>query len=170
MRRQRSPGTVLAALGTTACLALGACSGGGPSAPPSHHAATTDPATGPAAAAAVKAMWQRFFNGAVPIPSRLQLLQGGQRFASFVHSQANTAIGGLILQATATVSSVTLQPPGQAGVVFNILLNGKSFENNLQGTAVYVAGHWKVAESSFCSLLRRAYGTKSHVIPAACGA
>src|SRR5215472_13689864 len=92
-------------------LAFVALAGGGPSSasrrPP--QISTTQPASGPAAAAAVKAMWQRFFNGAVPISSRLQLLQDGQRFASFVNSQAQTAIGGMILQASATVSTVTLQ-------------------------------------------------------------
>ena len=114
-------------------------------------------------------MWERFFNGAVPISSRLQLLQDGPKFASFVHSQAKTTIGTLVLEASATVSKVTIQPPGQANVLFTVLLGGKPLEKNLHGTAVYTGGHWKVAVTSFCSLLRFAYGKKSHVIPAACG-
>lgn len=156
------------------CIGLAACSGGGStgsSARPSRPAPTssTDPASGPAAVAAVKAMWQHFFDGTVPISARLPLLQNGQLFAPFVRSQAKTTIGSLILQASATVSSVTLQPPSQANVVFTILLAGKPLEKNLQGSAVYVGGHWKVAATSFCSLLRLAYGKKSHVLPAACG-
>jgi hypothetical protein len=114
-------------------------------------------------------MWERFFNGAVPISSRLPLLQDGSEFASFVRSQAKTSIGSLILAASATVSTVTLQPPTQANVIFTVLLGGKPLEKNLHGTAVYIAGHWKVAVTSFCSLLRLAYGKTSHVIPATCG-
>jgi hypothetical protein len=119
--------------------------------------------------AAVKAMWQTFFNGAVPIPRRLGLLQDGQRFAPFVHSEEKTSLGTLVLAASAKVSSVTLQPPSQAAVVYTILLVGKPLAKNLSGTAVYAAGRWQVADSTFCSLLHLAYGKRSHVIPAACG-
>ncbi len=155
----------------TLVFALAACSGGGTtsSAPHTRPTSSAQPATGPAAQAAVKAMWQRFFNGAVPVPSRLQLLQDGSAFASFVRSQSKTSIGSLILAATAAVSAVTLKPPAQATVIFTVLLGGKPLEKNLHGTAVYIAGHWKVAVTSFCTLLRLAYGKSSHVIPAVCG-
>jgi hypothetical protein len=156
----------------TLVFALAACSGGGATSTGHRRvspSASTDPATGPAAAAAVKAMWERFFNGTLPISSRLPLLQDGSAFATFVRSQAQTSTGSLILAATATVSTVTLQPPGQANVIFTILLGGKPLEKDLQGTAVYLAGHWKVAVTTFCSLLRLAYGKTSHVIPTACG-
>jgi hypothetical protein len=155
-----------------AALALAACSGGGTSssAPPkTPPTSSAEPATGPAGAAAVKNMWQTFFNGSVPISSRLHLLQDGSQVASFVHSQEKTSIGSLVLQASASVTKVTLQPPDQAAVIFTVLLGGKPLEKNLHGMAVYVAGHWEVAMTSFCSLLRLAYGKKSHVIPAACG-
>lgn len=165
---RRAP--MLPVLCVTLVLTLAACSG---SSSTGHHraspSASTDPATGPAAAAAVKAMWERFFNGSVPISSRLPLLQDSSAFAPFVRSQAKTSTGSLILAATATVSTVTLQPPGQANVIFTILLGGKPLEKDLQGTAVYLTGHWKVAVTSFCSLLRLAYGKTSHVIPTACG-
>jgi len=114
-------------------------------------------------------MWQTFFNGAVPIPRRLGLLQNGQRFASFVHSEEKTSLGTLVLSASATVSSVTLHPPGQASVIYTILLGGKPLAKNLSGTAVYTGGRWQVADTTFCSLLRVAYGKSSHAIPAACG-
>jgi hypothetical protein len=170
-RRPLQVPRALTVLCVTLVLALAACSGGTTSAP--HHrpspVSSTDPATGPAAAAAVKAMWQRFFNGAVPISSRLQLLQDGSAFASFVRSQAKTSIGSFILAASATVSTVTLQPPGQANVIFTVLVGGNPLEKDLQGTAVYLAGHWKVAVTSFCSLLRLAYSNTSQVLPAVCG-
>ena len=112
-------------------LGLAACSGGPASNAPASHssaarssdpAAPAQPSTGPAAEAAVKAMWQTFFNGAVPIPRRLGLLQNGQRFASFVHSEEKTSLGTLVLSASARVSAVTLHPPARASVIFTILL------------------------------------------------
>ncbi len=114
-------------------------------------------------------MWQTFFNGAVPIPRRLGLLQNGQRFVPFVHSEEKTSVGTLVLAASAKVSSVTLRPPSQASVVFTILLGGKPLAKNLSGTAVYTGGRWQLADATFCSLLHLAYGKTSHVIPAACG-
>jgi hypothetical protein len=171
------PGVRLApaALGAALCLAAAACSGGGgvasPSARTSHSPAASpaQPASGPAAVAAVTTVWETFFNGAVPIPRRLTLLQNGQQFASFVRSQAKTPVGSLVLAAAATVSSVKLHPPGQASVTYTILLSGKPLEKNLQGTAVYTGGSWKVGVSTFCDLLRLAYGKTSKLIPAACG-
>ena len=110
-----------------------------------------------------------FFNGNVPVPRRLALLQDGQRFAAFVRSQAHTTIGSLVLQAAAQVGAVTPGPPGRASVRYTILLGGKPLEKNLKGTAVYIGGGWKVAVTTFCGLLHMAYGAKNSVIPAVCG-
>jgi hypothetical protein len=163
------------------CLALAlpclaACSGGGTQGRPhNRHSATPSPSasaapsTGAAAAAVVKANWQEVFNGKIPIPRRLDLLQNGQEFASFVHTQDQTSLGALVLQASAKVNSVKLLAPGQASVVFTIYISGKVLEKGLHGLSVYTGGTWKVATTSFCGLLQLAYGKKSHVIPAACG-
>jgi hypothetical protein len=150
-----------------ACVATTGCSGGSPTA--THHAPTVQPSTGPAAQAAVKAMWQRFFNGAVPIPTRLRLLQDGQQVASFVRSQEQTTIGAFVLQATAKVASVTLEPPGKASVLFTVYLLNKPLAKNLHGTAVYSGSRWLVAVSSFCDLMRKAYGKTHPTFPAVCG-
>ena len=114
-------------------------------------------------------MWKRFFNGTVPIPARLKLLQDAPAFTSFVHKEEKTSIGALVLQASATVSSVTVQPNGHASVVFTILLSGKPLAKNLNGMAVYSGGAWKVSSASFCGLLKVAYGKKPGALPAACG-
>jgi len=119
--------------------------------------------------AAVKANWERFVNGATPIPQRLSLLQDGQRFASFVRSQENTAIGSLVFSTSAKVSAVTLGPAGHATVTFTVYLSGKPLAKNLNGTAVYSGGVWKVADTTFCELLRKAYGKGNHVIVPLCG-
>ncbi len=161
------------------CLSLAACSSGasngssgqarsGKAARSSAPASPAQPATGPAAAAAVKAMWQTFFNGAVPIPRRLDLLQDGQQFASFVHSQAKTSLGALVLAASGKVSAVSLQPPDHASVTYSILLGSKTVAKNLSGTAVYITGRWQVAVTTFCALVHVAYGKKSNLIPAPC--
>jgi hypothetical protein len=161
-----------------ACLAVAACSGSGaasPSASPSasltHSPAAppSQPTSGPAAIAAITANWEKFFNGAIPIPSRLALLQNGQLFAAFIHSQEKTTLGSLVLAATAKVGSVKLQPPGRASVTYTILLSGRPLESNVTGTAIYTGGKWLIADSTFCGLIRLAYGKTSHLIPAACG-
>lgn len=154
------------------CLALAACSGTAGASQHGHsHPASPSavPSAGPAAAAAVKSTWQTVFNGAIPIPKRLPLLQDPPAFIPFIHKQEKTSIGALVLQASATVSSVTLQPDGRARVVFTILLGGKPLAKNLTGTAVYSGGGWKVTTGTFCGLLKLAYGKKSSKLPAVCG-
>jgi len=173
MMRVRSAG-VLAAWLVTLGLAGAACSGSqapaGPSARPSRAgSASGQPSAGQAGQAAVKSAWLEFFNGAVPIPRRLGLLQDSAAFAPFVRSQEKTTLGALVLQATATVSSVTLAPPSGASVVYAILLNGKPLAKDLTGTAVYSGGAWLVSSATFCGLLRLAYSAKSTVLPAVCG-
>ena len=176
-RRPAARAALLAATaGAVLCLAITACSSGGPgqaahsrSPAAGHSAAPSQPATGPAAAAAVKAMWQTFFNGTVPIPRRLGLLQNSGQFASFVKSEAKTSLGALVLAASAKVSSVSLSSPGHALVTFTVLLGGRPLAKNLTGTAVYAGGRWEVAASTFCGLLRQAYGKKLRALPAACG-
>jgi glucose/arabinose dehydrogenase len=169
------PHRASAAVGALLCVTLAACSGGGAAASPSPHpaharaAAAAEPVSGPAAVASVTANWKTFFSGAAPIPRRLALLQDGQQFASFVRSHEKTADGALILQSAATVSSVTLQPGDTASVTYTILLSGKPLEKNLQGSAIYSGGRWKVAVTTFCGLLRLAFGKSRHSVPAACG-
>jgi hypothetical protein len=167
---------LVAVLGLGAGMGVAGCSNGPAKAPASHPGSArssvptpNEPSTGPAAINAVKAMWQTFFNGTMPIPGRLMLLQNGQRFASFVHSEEKTSLGTLVLSASAKVSSVSLMPPSKASVTYTILLGGKPLAKNLSGTAVYAGGRWQVADATFCSLLHLAYGKSSHVIPAACG-
>lgn len=105
----------------------------------------------------------------MPIPRRIVLLQNGQKFASFVNSQAKTSLGALVLQASAKVSAVTLVPPDQASVTYTILLGGKPLAKNLNGTAVYTGGSWQISTTTFCGLLHVAYSSKPSLIPAVCG-
>jgi len=163
-----------AAASALLCVTVAACSGGAAAGRPAHPAqsraaATAEPVSGPAAIASVTANWKTFFSGTAPIPRRLALLQDGQQFASFVRSQRKTAAGALVLQSAATVKSVTLQPGDTASVTYTILLSGKPLAKNLRGTAIYSGGRWKVTVTTFCGLLRLAFGKSKHSVPAACG-
>jgi hypothetical protein len=172
---------VLAALRAWLCLTLAAvcltaCSSGAKPSPSASHGHTSPssapsavPSTGAAAVAVITANWQEVFNGKISLTRRLDLLQNGQEFASFVHAQDKTSLGALVLQASGKVNSVKLGLPGQATVIFTIYLGGKVLSKGLHGMALYTGGTWKVASATFCSLLHLAYGKKSHVIPAACG-
>ncbi len=157
------------------CLSLAACSGTraatSPPARPSQSPAASpaQPASGPPAAASVKANWQAFFSSTTSLPRRLALLQDGGQFASWAQSQAKTSAGALVLQVAATVSSVRLVPPDGATVTYTILLSGKPLAKDVQGNAVYTDGQWKVSVTTFCGLLRLAYGTNSRSVPTACG-
>jgi len=166
---------------TVTCAALfvlvtGCSSGGGSPAGTPHHTAShsapaspsAQPSSGPAAVTAVKNTWQSFFNGAIPIPRRLALLQDGQAFSSFVAKKEKTSLGQLVFEATATVGSVTLKPPAGASVVYTILLSGKPLAKNLHGSAVYSGGSWKISSATFCALARLAFGSKPGALPAAC--
>ncbi len=145
---------------------LGACSSSGSSG--TGPSSGGEPTSGPAAAAVVKTRWLQVFDVSIPIMRRLNLLQNGQAFASFVRAQEKTTIGALVLQASGTVSKVTVHPHGLASVVYTILLGGKPLEKNITGTAVYTGGSWKVATTTFCGLLYLAYGKTSRQIPQAC--
>jgi hypothetical protein len=134
----------------------------------SHLQKSGEPISGPAAAAAVKARWLQVFDNNVPILQRLNLLQNGQAFTAFVKKEEKTTIGALVLEASGTVSSVTVHPHGLATVVYSILLGGKPLEKNITGTAVYSGGKWRVSTSTFCGLLFLAYGKTSKQLPQAC--
>jgi hypothetical protein len=147
-------------------ICLGGCSSSGSSS--SKPLAAGEPTSGSAAATVIKARWLRVFDASIPITRRLNLLQNGQAFASFVRAQEKTTIGTLVLEASGTVSSVTVHRNGLATVVYTILLAGKPLEKNITGNAVYTGGSWKVAAATFCGLLYLAYGKTSHQIPQAC--
>jgi hypothetical protein len=175
MRSVRWPGprqasAVAAAAG---CLILAACGSGGGShqstASPTASAATApEPATGPAAVAAITANWKTVFDGKAPIPSRSALVQDGSQVAAFVEAQAKTSLGAAAEGSTATISSVTLKSPTQATVHYEVLLLGTPLLKNQVGTAVYVAGVWKVAIASFCGLAYLEFPKGSSQLPAVC--
>lgn len=130
---------VLAAVTAAAALVAGGC--GGSSAPANPKAA---------AVAQITANWQKFFNGGTPAATKVSLVTNGQAFASIINAQAASA---LAKSTSAKVTAVKLSGLTAAAVTYNILLAGKPALPDQHGIALLQGGVWKVAASSFCSLL-----------------
>ena len=146
-----------AVMAVTACSSSSSSSGAKPSASASTTAASTS-----AAVAQIKANWEAFFNPKTPVAKRVSLLQNGQAFESIIKAQAGSPLAS---SATSSVSSVTVESPAQAKVVYSILVGGSPALKNQPGVAVYQSGIWKVGDQSFCALLTLENSGKA---PAAC--
>ena len=160
MRLRSHPTRISLIFALGAVMAVTACSsrsGAGPSASASTTAAPTS-----AAVAQIKANWKAFFNPATPVAKRVSLLQNGQVFESIIKAQAGSPLAS---SATSSVSSVTVESPAQAKVVYSILVGGSPALKNQPGVAVYQSGIWKVGDQSFCALLTLENSGKA---PAAC--
>jgi hypothetical protein len=162
MRLRLQPTRVFLIFAVGAVMAVTACSsssssGAKPTASASPKAASTS-----AAAAQIKANWEAFFNPKTPAAKRVSLLQNGQDFESIIKAQAGSPLAA---SATSSVSSVTVESPAQATVVYSILVGGSPALKNQPGVAVYQSGIWKVGDQSFCALLTLENSGKA---PAAC--
>jgi hypothetical protein len=126
--------------------------------------ASTLPETGlvadPLAAAQIKAAYAKLFDSTTPEAESLALLQDGAAFKDAIDAQAKSP---LAQGATATVSTVTLQTPNTAKVIFTISVHGSAVLPNSPGFAVRENGIWKVAGQTFCALL-----TAQGAAPPAC--
>jgi hypothetical protein len=136
------------ALVLVAVLALAACGSG-------HR----NSQTGPNAKAEIKSAYEKFFSGKSSVSDRVSVLQNGPRFKGIVSSFASNP---LAKQASATVSSVTLQGANKAKVVYTVKLGGTALPTQT-GTAVKQSGTWKVGYASLCKLVSLQGST-----PAAC--
>jgi hypothetical protein len=156
---------------------MAACGSGGnssstPSSPPATSAAAAPSATSSSSSASISAdektiaaNWTAFFNPKTPVAKRVSLLQDGSQFASIIQAQAG---GGLAAAASAQVTKVTVISTAQAGVTYNILLDGQPALKNQSGTAVFQDGTWKVGVASFCGLLSLENSGNTAKLPAAC--
>ena len=162
MRLRLQPTRVFLIFALGAVMAVTACSSSSSSgAKPSASASTTAVSTS-AAVAQIKANWEAFFNPKTPVAKRVSLLQNGQVFESIITAQAGSPLAS---SATSSVSSVTVESPAQATVVYSILVGGSPALKNQPGVAVYQGGIWKVGDQSFCALLTLENSGKA---PAAC--
>ena len=154
------------ALGLALALTVAACSSSSSpssSAPASSAPASSAPASDNAAAAAeIKANWEKFFNASTPTSQRVALLQNGSAFAGAI-----SGLSHLVSGLGATVTSVTVTSPTTAIVKYTLTASGSTLLSGETGTAVYVNGSWKVGDASLCALLKLVPGGST---PAACSA
>lgn len=154
---QRVGAGVFAALTT---LAVASCSSSKPAAPPVGVSSnppsqtTSSGATGGSAdaqtTAAIKDAYAKVFASSTPEAESISLLQDGPQFKDTIQSQAKSS---LAQGASAVVTSVTLQSPNTAKVVFTLSINGSPILPNTPGYAIREGGTWKVAGATFCGLL-----------------
>jgi len=160
-----------------AVMAVAACSSSGSTKPstsasssaaPTSAAPATSAAPSPsgggssAAVTQITTNWEAFFNPKTPVTKRVSLLQNGQVFESIIQAQAGSPLAA---SATSSVSSVTVESPAQAKVLYSILVGGTPELKNQPGVAVFQNGIWKVGDQSFCALLTLENSGKA---PSAC--
>lgn len=150
MTNHRIASGVLAALIVTLAAA---CGGGGHGVAGTTATVSTPSTTTQSPAAAkqqITQVWERFFSGKTSAKQKVSLLQNGSLLAPAVQAQVRSPIAK---QTSAKVSSVKLEGPDKAKVVYTIDVAGKPALQHRTGTAVRVNGSWQVGDKSFCSLL-----------------
>lgn len=123
----------------------------------SMHTSTTGNTA--AAQAQVKSAYTKFFSANTSVSDRVAVLQNGDKFKTVVQGFASNPLAKSV---HVTVSSVTLQGPNKAKVVYKVALAGASLPKQT-GSAVRENGTWKVGDASLCKLVALGGTT-----PAAC--
>ena len=137
MRALRAFTVVVLATGFIAA----ACGSGGSSQSPAQ------------AKAEITAAWQKFFDPAVPVEQKKDIIENYNALLPTLKSQTTNPQASSI---KAKVSDVTLSGDKQATVKYDIV-NAKDetpLLPNASGTAVKVNGHWAVSEQTFCQLVK----------------
>ena len=99
--------------------------------------------------------WEKFFAPQGDVSSkdylagRVAALQNGPKFKSVIEAFTSNPLAKNV---SAKVSSVTLQGPNKARVVYIIKLGGAALPKQT-GTAVRQNGVWKVSDASLCQLI-----------------
>ena len=153
--------TGLIAASTVAVLGLTACSssGGGPktSGPATPTTGATVATTGAGTAAdaattaAVTKAFKDFFDYQSTAAQSQNALQDGDKFTAVLTAQGKQSYAQ---KSAASVSSVKLISPHTAKVVFSVLVGGSPLLPDADGYAVQIGGSWKVAATTFCTLLK----------------
>ncbi len=99
--------------------------------------------------AAIRKNWATFFDGATSAATRVSLAENGEELADTIRAVTDSPIAK---QASANVTSVTIDGPTTATVTFTLLLDGSPVLEGVEGTAVLEDGTWKVSIASLCQL------------------
>jgi hypothetical protein len=105
--------------------------------------------SGPSAQAQIKSAYEKFFSGKTSVSDRVALLQNGPRFKPVIEAFASNP---LAKNASAVVSSVTLQGANKAKVVYTVKLGSAALPGQ-KGDAVRENGTWKVGDAGLCKLV-----------------
>lgn len=141
--------TLVAAL--AAPVALGGCGSDSTGQPASTQTQSSAPAAGGSVTDQVTTLFQRFFDGTLPVDTKIGLLQKGEQFRDVLQAQA---AGPLAKSSGVKVVKVVQSTVNSAAVTFTVLLDGKPVLENQAGGAVLDNGVWKVSASTYCTLLR----------------
>ena len=139
MRALRAFTVVVLGLG----LIAAACgSGGGSSESPAQ------------AKAKITANWEKFFDPAVPVEQKQNIVENYNALLPILKAQSSNAQAQSI---KAKVADVTLQGK-QATVRYDIVnsKDGTPLLPNASGTAVKVGDNWQVSQQTFCQLIKLA--------------
>ncbi len=102
------------------------------------------------AATEVTTSFLRFFDPTVAEAERLNLIQGGDAFSQAISLQQRSEFAKAV---TVKVSTVTVNSADKATVIFTLLLDGQPAGPSRTGYAVRQDGMWKVAGTTYCSVL-----------------
>jgi len=136
---------VVLAVGFVLPVALVSCGGGS-----GGGTQTTSTAPDPAAIKAeIKSAYETFFSSKTSDSDKAGLLQNGPQFQAVIKSFTSNPLAKNV---SATVSSVTLQGPNKAKVVYVVKVGGAPLGKQT-GSAVLQNGQWKVGDASLCKLI-----------------
>ena len=130
------------ALVVVAGLALAGCGGGHKASPATTRSTAADKAQ-------IKSAYEKFFSGQTSVSDRVALLQNGSTFEGVIRGFASLPLAKNV---SVTVSSVTLQDPNNAKVVYTVKLGSAGLPKQT-GTAVRQNGVWKVGSAGLCKLV-----------------
>ena len=148
---------------TLVMLAPAGCSSGHSSSSSSSGAGGTATSSSPTGAAtgattadaatksAIEKAYTTFYNSATKPAQSEAVLQHGALFRATLAKEASSSYAK---KSTAFVSGVTMASADVADVTFGIKNNGKLLLGGIAGKAVRENGTWKVADTTFCTLLK----------------
>jgi hypothetical protein len=127
-----------------AVLVLSACGGSS-----THYTTGLETTSAQNAKAQITRAYEKFFSNKTTVDGKVSLLENGPQFKSVIRLFASNP---LAKNASATVSSVTLQGGKRASVVYVVKLGSASLGKQ-RGTAVRQNGVWKVGYAGLCRLV-----------------
>jgi len=117
----------------------------------------TTPATAPAdptaATTEITTAWTTFFHSGTDPQAAARLLENGSELGAAIKVAAKIQKKQKITE-DAKVLHVTFTSPAAATVTYNLLSHGSVLLPNASGQAVLQDGHWKVSQSTFCTLVQ----------------